>query len=147
MHMIQMTPFMTLAVTLILYGFFKHSLFFLSNSLWRWYIQTLLWFRQYVCVCVRHCLRARTRYIAYFFVKLTIHVYHDEKMHPSDFYVRGQRSRSQWKNIDITLRLWSWYKSKVIKPSAGVAHEQPYWLSGSKDKVIMGRYRNDLWMH
>ena len=35
------------------------------------------------------------------FIKLNTHIAHDEGMNPIDF--QGQRSKSQWKNMEIAL--------------------------------------------
>ena len=65
-------------------------------------IVTLLWFRQSVVLSVRGpCEHDRDYTVVYFFVKLDRHVNHDKRMNPIDF--GGQRSRSQWTYMKISL--------------------------------------------
>ena len=69
-------------------------------------IVTLLWFRPSVrqCVCAWFrgpCEHNRDNTFAHFLVKLGRHVNHDERMNPIDF--GGQRSRSQWTYMEISL--------------------------------------------
>ena len=61
-------------------------------------IVTLLWFRAFVR---GPCEHDRDYTVSCFFVKLGIHVNHDERMIPVDF--GGQRSRSQWTYMEISL--------------------------------------------
>ena len=61
-------------------------------------IVTLLWFRASMRGSCEH---DRDYTVACFFVKLGRHVNHVERMNPIDF--GGQRSRSQWTYMEITL--------------------------------------------
>ena len=69
-------------------------------------IVTLLWFRVCVHACVRPSVRGpcehdRDYTVACFFVKHGRHVDHDERTNPIGF--GGQRSRSQWTYMEISL--------------------------------------------
>ena len=49
------------------------------------------------------CEHYRDYTVACFFVKLGSHVNHDERMNPLNLEIIGQRSRSQWTSMEISL--------------------------------------------